>query len=953
MGLAARTIDAFGNAVNEAVRWFDRHTAAVDHRLGHPPGVLLLGFLAAMVALLGPSVLDLSALVPTAPALVSRVPTPAWWLVAFGAVTWNLLPYVVSRRFPRWWRGYRLFVFQSVPLGFAIVVLLVKEPYATEASMAPFPNVMGCLLLLSIAAIWIAYAIRRRKVRRLLLEDGRFLSYWQNVSLLPLDVDVGNPPVLSWRRYWVAAATPVYTHVVRLLVFTCGLYIMVRTFGVDSKLPLFLALAALVYGFMFIGGLREHWDLAIVIARRYFLLGWPALVSAVVVALALMDLFNVSYVTTLLEGGPVKSVVTASYVAAWYHEYWINNWFYAQLIDAIARAAGDGATSGAPRLGFSKHQAGKRIAINLQASNRFLVSVSEGGRVRFRLFTLRSLIDYLDRNDPLDVAGAHRQLVWLQQQFHFVACNITHALLFFACLFMTWLGGAFQADYALTVQAPSEAPAITPGSAVATARGGQQQRFDFHARVRDAHDRGGRPVLVALSGGGTRAAMNGAAFLCGMRGQERLRDVVVLSGVSGGSAAAAYFAMHRPALLAENCSPEALLGEGSEGGASVWARFFSAMAADYISEVLRGTAEVRIAGPVGNGVLLAESFHRYFVDGAPDERRTLADVDDIGLIFNTSVAGHAPLDSRVLAGLREHAALAADYDFSDAGGRLVFTNVPEHGAGKGGAAPQCGGNLVMASIDDTHAMSAFAGAATPLSAVPLAYAAAASASFPPVFSAFGVRIGNAPPGGGRYWVTDGGVIDNRGVMSLLERMLPYIRDMANADSVIDLVVVDSSAMLLDYQPNRGVGAVLGAASVVADQVIASQLRCGGRHLRQHVLAMPLALRSRGGIGTHWKAPSSITVHNPWLPQPPILDVRDSASGQPNLSGSDGSPCLRKERITLKAQEYKRLIAGLFFPDATTWAGEDRTCVTQWLRADHALVPAWQAFLGVAPAAPGS
>ena len=67
---------------------------------------------------------------------------------------------------------------------------------------------------------------------------------------------------------------------------------------------------------------------------------------------------------------------------------------------------------------------------------------------------------------------------------------------------------------------------------------------------------GGCPALglrvrrrpVAASGGGTRAAVYTASVLRGLAEQGRIGNVVLASGVSGGSAALAYFALHQDAL---------------------------------------------------------------------------------------------------------------------------------------------------------------------------------------------------------------------------------------------------------------------------------------------------------------------------------------------------------------------------------------------------------------------
>src|SRR5439155_26113253 len=58
-----------------------------------------------------------------------------------------------------------------------------------------------------------------------------------------------------------------------------------------------------------------------------------------------------------------------------------------------------------------------------------------------------------------------------------------------------------------------------------------------------------RVLLVAASGGGTRAALYAASVFHGLAELEALDDVKVFSGVSGGSASIAYLTLHRDELL--------------------------------------------------------------------------------------------------------------------------------------------------------------------------------------------------------------------------------------------------------------------------------------------------------------------------------------------------------------------------------------------------------------------
>src|SRR5205085_3412511 len=84
-----------------------------------------------------------------------------------------------------------------------------------------------------------------------------------------------------------------------------------------------------------------------------------------------------------------------------------------------------------------------------------------------------------------------------------------------------------------------------------------------------------RAILVAASGGGTRAALYATAVLQGLDQAKALDDVVLLSGVSGGSAAIADYLLHRNQFA------------GDFQGA-LWTKRAEAMSAPFIDDVLRG-----------------------------------------------------------------------------------------------------------------------------------------------------------------------------------------------------------------------------------------------------------------------------------------------------------------------------------------------------------------------------
>lgn len=367
-------------------------------------------------------------------------------------------------------------------------------------------------------------------------------------------------------------------------------------------------------------------------------------------------------------------------------------------------------------------------------------------------------------------------------------------------------------------------------------------------------------ILIAASGGGTRAALYTASLLQGLAELDLLDNVKLVSGVSGGGAALAYFYGHRHQLL-----------ETSRG--QPWADFYNAVSKDYIVRCLQGSSERRVAGGIRLGTLLDEGFQDIFFDG---KIRT-ANGKEMGILFNTSVEGEV------------HSTEATDPDFArwvqnnpdqakswTAGTRLIISNLEEAIAFKKDIYDVPRNDLRYISIVNPD--------------LSLATSAALNANFPPVFSNAAVDIGRS-----RYWVTDGGAMDNRGLISLLyvlkEALAGNSNEQCGAMEIepgddqatlignkekdilhgksqfiypdIHIIVADASAVTFDYSQKRGFGAILGSSLKLATGLIdeleneVKDEYCKispGNRIYIHELYMPLTLRARGGLGTHWMMP---------------------------------------------------------------------------------------------------
>jgi hypothetical protein len=389
-----------------------------------------------------------------------------------------------------------------------------------------------------------------------------------------------------------------------------------------------------------------------------------------------------------------------------------------------------------------------------------------------------------------------------------------------------------------------------------------------------ASDGDSRPhvVLVAASGGGTRAALYTSSVLNGLRRLDRLQNVQLVSGVSGGGAALAYFVSHRQRLLTEKPDLDVLQPEANKA----WGRFHDCMAFPYITDVLRGSCEPRIVLRTTIGKLLAESFDRQFwTDPAEPVAKSMGELP-IGLILNTTLAGCAPPDfvspkdaSFALSNVRYASGLHA-------GSRLILTNLNDANAFPPARSkePICE-YLKYQVIQDPS--------------IEIVNAAALNANFPPIFPNEPVDIVDGHKILGRYWVTDGGAEENRGEISMLFAMRHVLEQLKseNKHAVLPhlhVIVAEASGGSVQYCSDQGISAAAGAGAELANRLAYELETQIGKlyedlghvpsseqsfhddgpkdkpaRFRVHFLPMPSVFRIDGGIGTHWMMPNVVIL----------------------------------------------------------------------------------------------
>jgi hypothetical protein len=460
----------------------------------------------------------------------------------------------------------------------------------------------------------------------------------------------------------------------------------------------------------------------------------------------------------------VVAYVLAGYALFWTYEYWVNRTLTEEVLDFFGprRQEDSHVELERPRpatgnVVLSIHGAAQ-LSVFCRAEGAGRAAATPAGTFdRSALFT-----DLLAQEPPLRSPWGQKAIQELRgrMRMYFTLLN-TLALLVAGTLFWTCV----------------QRPRVAIVQAETVVAGGQKDPCDLLLResfeapteaecesAPPAANQAGTPprrprvILLAASGGGTRAALYTASALEGLWRQGALADVRLVSGVSGGGVALAYFAAHRQALCATK-------------SAAAWDRFHEAMAFAYITDVLRGASECRVLWNSSISALLPESFQRQFWTAVPQTANgsflsgevTQLGHSPIGLIFNTTLVGESPPrygSNRVLS-----ADEIRRSDFAsgwDAGARLIFTNLSCRDAFRREGSPRAPTEFLRYIV-----------VADP--AVELTAAAALNANFPPVFPNAPVDV-TAEDGLHRYWVTDGGAEENKGEISLLYALGKAIRD---------------------------------------------------------------------------------------------------------------------------------------------------------------------------------
>lgn len=716
----------------------------------------------------------------------------------------------------------------------------------------------------------------------------------------------------------------------------------------DYLQEIFIAFLVVVWLLLFLGILFARLMEILNTLGRLFFIGPQRLISALVVLVAVLRLRDVTYITYLFDtgeagygNGTLVIYITLAYATAWYYALWSDQFVARRLMRLIAphieaitpiavpypfsgvttfsKVAPDGRT-------LSMHGAGR-----IKIEGKYLTEFGGGRALQFLTpYEVFSAIRDALEHQPITARTtpqAHHPLLPLMH--HLQRGAFVYPVLIGVYIY-TALGGPGVWSFYSAAQPPElviEAGDAAQLDLTALLKGEPVKGQGVAAGACPVPGPTDPRIAIAASGGGTRAAIYTTSLLYGLAKAGQICNVVLISSVSGGSVALGYFAAHESDL--RKPVPDE----------TAWDKFFQTASHDYIDDVIDGISDMRttygrfswqaktcgelkpnetpqatsIGFPARTrfGTLLAENFVCRF---GPQQAATLKDLD-FGVLFNTSIIGTFDSKHSMCAGdPLPKAAVRCSQETTkeDAGGRLVLTNLKP----------------LTKPPSDVQAMSlvSFNSAA-----ISIGRAAALSGNFPPVFPDAAVDSTDANGQSIRYWVTDGGTVENRGTPTLYYALRDALKEISPTDSrplpPLHIIIADVSASPGKYAESFGLSAVSAGGGEMALGIeaeirrdIENRYRALGSHAVVHELDMPDVLRS--GIGTHWLLPQTMTFTEPKpatdtrTPEKITLD-RDDVMTLVKALHTSIHLSRRTQKDACKVLEWESRPTR--FPHATTWS----------------------------------
>ncbi len=881
------------------------------HVSGHGASVLILMAVTAYTSLYGPT---WDAIMAYFPSLYDTQVSPFGWknmlMLAFFLalmIAIIFLPRLSSK-------GDNVRLYHLSLLGIiALFIVTFADKNATEADNTIYYHgffVFGLILLLF---AWLAKPFAALVLRQFIRDNKPFFQ--EALIHTELFKKPKVPKLLHSKAFYAALAA--VTHYPFHLLLLPSLLILFMS-DVGSGMSYWLLGAALLFAFLlsFWGSLHSRWNNMLQLITAVSMRGGMFVVSILVIALAIARLMDVGYITTVMDGTPLTVIpyFVALYFYCLSYEYWANRSFNEALLPIF------GADCDYGRIRYDIDSNAKRDDIRIEENNRYLqfhgidrflvtgkIENDPEGGYGYESYDRETLFSCL-LDSPSGQGNADNRVRARAIYRHFsrlihIYFSTLNILLVLAVLTFFWLAN-YSSD-----QKPVWTADFTEKNTV---------NFSLSDKLFQQANNKQPAILIASSGGGTRAALYTASVLYGLYKLDHIDNVVMGSGVSGGGVSLAYFAYHHASLLKKPVLEKAknqssficpyTFGDPfyqfDRNREQHWQCYFEKISRPFIKDVIQGTAEWRIAGGVSNGTLLAESLARNFRSESSVDQ-VFGDLDTFGLVLNSALVAHSYDYSRELRVLyKNHENDNPHFYTVHGGSRLAFTNLTELGA-----FPTS--DTIKKYPTDIDAEDIFFKYEIIQDGnMPLTTAGALNANFPPVFSnslvvTKEVSDKNDEIKESNYYATDGGAVENRGILSLLysiqSGLTVFQKKYPNQCLPdIHIVVAEASASSIDYDNNRGMETALGGSLPIANQLyqeLLKDVRQQYKNINQdcdsgdfkvstslslHYLSMPRFFRTRGGMGTHWMMPTSVKFTNPHEPDPKLAAKNGYRLSRPNL-----------------------------------------------------------------------
>lgn len=705
---------------------------------------------------------------------------------------------------------------------------------------------------------------------------------------------------ISWASVGYGLLSGPSYHLFKLLLIPAWIIIWVPTSWMENWF--IYSLLGVSWLFLAICSVHKHLQFVLSFMDRWFLTGGQLFVSLLIIILAIARYYEISYVYTLLDGAPIAHIIffmLASYSSFLLYEFWNNSTLCHHLIYYLRKNRTPD-ISDLSRLPYRfsddcKSKSPPEYYLQLYSGARFaLVKSARSNSPGIGPIGQDELYIYEKREVFKKIAGSHTDLTHTYNELTrrvMLYFSIQNFLLIAVAAVSIYLVYGLEPDPILQAQRVTE-------------KNNSFQNFELKTSVL-AKGSSHKPALfVAASGGGTRAAIYTTAVLAALQEYHQLENVVLASGVSGGGMSLAYFAANRNYLInvdPAKCSPDKDNLKQVKR-LNPWCDYFDVVADNHIRNVASNIGNTDVFTDTSLGYYLAKSFKDSF-DNYDEQvkankgqkvfgyNQNLDGLTELGLILNTALVGHPYKESSLLESTlssyeRDENTKGKELFYKiDAGGRLIFTNLKNVSAFPSKDSP---GSITDApDVQFKYLIGGGPGIA-------LSTIGALTANFPPVFPNAIVKLDER-----RFRVTDGGAVENRGLISLLyairsmmERLSPgEIKKLPN----MHIVMAEASGESVEYKNYMtGITAANNAKAMIANQLILELKAsleqacekpglkeqdinaCKGK-LNYHYLSMPLMMRARGGLGTHWKMPSSVTFEVPSLDEK-TPDVKQQLEG---------------------------------------------------------------------------